>query len=101
MLNLKLFFKLINEADFYQRISAFESEEERSVQRQFAGMLWNKQFYYYVVEDWLKAILTVRRHQNHVQTAETMNGFTCLIMTFSQCQTNGNTWFAAWIWLFM
>jgi len=47
----------VKEADeFYQRISPFElSEDERNVQRQaFAGMLWNKQFYYYVVEDWLK-----------------------------------------------
>ena len=31
------------------------SEDERNVQRQaFAGMLWTKQFYYYVIEDWLK-----------------------------------------------
>lgn len=46
----------IKEADeFYQRISCLKSEDERNVQRQaFAGMLWSKQFYYYVVEDWLK-----------------------------------------------
>jgi len=45
------------EADeFYNRISPFPlSEDMRNVQRQaFAGMLWNKQFYYYVLEDWLK-----------------------------------------------
>ncbi len=45
------------EADeFYQRICPFEiSEDERNVQRQaFAGLLWSKQFYFYVVEDWLK-----------------------------------------------
>lgn len=45
------------EADeFYDRISPFDlSEDMRNVQRQaFAGMLWNKQFYYYVVEEWLK-----------------------------------------------
>ena len=31
------------------------STEARQVQRQaFAGMLWNKQFYFYVVEDWLQ-----------------------------------------------
>ncbi len=44
------------EADeFYERISPFSmTEEMRNVQRQaFAGMLWSKQFYYYVVEDWL------------------------------------------------
>lgn len=46
----------IKEVDeFYQRISSLKSEDERNVQRQaFAGMLWSKQFYYYVVEDWLK-----------------------------------------------
>jgi hypothetical protein len=45
-----------HEADeFYERISPFEmSEDIRNVQRQaFAGMLWSKQFYYYVIEDWL------------------------------------------------
>ncbi|MBD1907664.1 glucosidase [Funiculus sociatus GB2-A5] len=46
------------EADeFYQRVASSCSltEDRRKVQRQaFAGMLWNKQFYYYVVEEWLK-----------------------------------------------
>ncbi|WP_414752322.1 MGH1-like glycoside hydrolase domain-containing protein [Anabaena sp. CCY 9910] len=45
------------EADeFYQRITPFQlSEDMRNVQRQaFAGMLWSKQFYHYIVEDWLK-----------------------------------------------
>jgi hypothetical protein len=44
------------EADeFYQRICPLPmTEERRRVQRQaFAGMLWNKQFYHYVVHDWL------------------------------------------------
>jgi hypothetical protein len=45
------------EADeFYQRICSLPiSEDERNVQRQaFAGLLWNKQFYHYVVHDWLQ-----------------------------------------------
>ncbi|MBD1913151.1 MULTISPECIES: glucosidase [unclassified Leptolyngbya] len=44
------------EADeFYQRISpSSQSEEMQNIQRQaFAGMLWNKQFYHYVIHDWL------------------------------------------------
>ncbi len=44
------------EADeFYDAIApAGLSADERSVQRQaFAGMLWSKQFYHYVVRDWL------------------------------------------------
>ncbi|MUL38924.1 MGH1-like glycoside hydrolase domain-containing protein [Gloeocapsopsis dulcis] len=42
--------------DFYQRISPNVTDPDaQSVQRQaFAGLLWTKQFYHYVVEDWLK-----------------------------------------------
>lgn len=46
----------LHEADeFYQRICPFElSEDIRNLQRQaFAGMLWSKQFYHYVIHDWL------------------------------------------------
>ncbi|GJD18141.1 hypothetical protein RIVM261_030970 [Rivularia sp. IAM M-261] len=45
------------EADeFYQRISGQNLPEDvRNVQRQaFAGLLWTKQYYHYIVEDWLK-----------------------------------------------
>jgi hypothetical protein len=46
------------EADeFYARITARcdLTDDERNIQRQaFAGMLWTKQFYYFVLEDWLK-----------------------------------------------
>jgi len=52
-----IFENRINEAEeFYARISPHEMPDDlRSVQRQaFAGMLWSKQFYYYVINDWLK-----------------------------------------------
>jgi hypothetical protein len=41
--------------DFYQAVCPYPvSDDMRSVQRQaFAGMLWSKQFYHYVVSDWL------------------------------------------------
>ncbi|MBX3257501.1 MAG: glucosidase [Chitinophagaceae bacterium] len=45
-----------SEADqFYANIQKPElNEEEKNIQRQaFAGMLWNKQFYYYDVTEWL------------------------------------------------
>lgn len=45
------------EADeFYQQIApASLSLEQRNVQRQaFAGMLWSKQYYHYVIDTWLK-----------------------------------------------
>ena len=51
-----IFQKRKSEADkFYQRVCPFKvSEDERNIQRQaFAGMLWSKQYYNYVVEDWL------------------------------------------------
>ena len=47
--------RVLEADEFYNRISSPMSEDMRNVQRQaFAGMLWSKQFYYYVVEDWLK-----------------------------------------------
>ncbi|PMB14217.1 glucosidase [Fischerella thermalis CCMEE 5282] len=52
-----IFQNRIQEADeFYQRICPFKlSKDMRNIQRQaFAGMLWSKQFYFYVVEEWLK-----------------------------------------------
>ena len=45
------------EADeFYQCVSPYEkSAELQNVERQaFAGMLWNKQYYHYVVDTWLE-----------------------------------------------
>ncbi|MFM6351863.1 MAG: MGH1-like glycoside hydrolase domain-containing protein [Dolichospermum sp.] len=47
-----------SEADqFYQAITPYEElpAEMRNVQRQaFAGLLWTKQYYHYVVQDWIK-----------------------------------------------
>ena len=42
--------------DFYQEVIPREiSENERLICRQgYAGLLWTKQFFHYVVEDWLK-----------------------------------------------
>ena len=45
------------EADeFYQRITPNQlSDDARNIQRQaFAGLLWTKQYYHYVVEEWLQ-----------------------------------------------
>ncbi len=44
------------EADqFYQQVcSSTISADQRNIQRQaFAGMLWSKQYYHYVIQDWL------------------------------------------------
>jgi mannosylglycerate hydrolase MGH1-like protein len=41
--------------EFYAQLAPSSlSEEHRAIQRQaFAGLLWNKQFYHYIVEQWL------------------------------------------------
>jgi hypothetical protein len=51
-----LFSERIVEADeFYCFAPATLSEDAKRVQRQaFAGLLWSKQFYHYVIEEWLK-----------------------------------------------
>ncbi|MEJ1930886.1 glucosidase [Nostoc sp. NIES-2111] len=51
-----IFQRRIAEADeFYQRICPFPlSADERNIQRQaFAGLLWSKQYYNYIVHNWL------------------------------------------------
>ena len=52
-----LFQTRLKEADeFYQRITPCQmSEDARNIQRQaFAGMLWSKQYFHYIVADWIK-----------------------------------------------
>ena len=47
----------IREADaFYRRVTPFDLPDQlRNIQRQaFAGLLWNKQYYHYVVAHWLR-----------------------------------------------
>jgi len=53
----EIFDRRIKEADeFYEEIQAgIQTDDEKLVQRQaFAGMLWDKQFYYYDVAQWLE-----------------------------------------------
>ena len=53
----RVFAQRIAEADeFYSELNPFPiGDDERAVQRQaFAGLLWSKQFYNYVVHDWLR-----------------------------------------------
>jgi hypothetical protein len=87
------------EADeFYQRVTPFPiSEDMRNVQRQaFAGMLWCKQYYHYIVEDWLKGdgadSTTPERKKGrnkawfHLYTDDIL----------SMCDKWEYPWFAAW-----
>ena len=52
-----VFARRIGEADeFYDSVLAKPADEEskRILRQAFAGLLWSKQFYHYVVRDWLK-----------------------------------------------
>ena len=50
-----LFERRVAEANEFYSFQANAGDDARSVQRQaFAGLLWSKQFYHFVVEDWLK-----------------------------------------------
>ncbi len=88
------------EADeFYQRITPFSlSEDRRNVQRQaFAGMLWCKQYYHYIIEDWLKGDAatpmppTLRKRGRN---REWVHLYTDDIL--SMCDKWEYPWFAAW-----
>jgi len=53
----QIFARRLDEANqFYTtHISKLLSDDDRRIARQgYAGLLWSKQFYYYVIEDWLK-----------------------------------------------
>ena len=86
------------EADeFYQRISPRDfSTELGNVQRQaFAGLLWTKQFYHYVIEDWLNGDSnqpTPRRY--NARNQEWMHLFNDDIISMPDKWEF--PWFAAW-----
>ena len=55
-ISIEIFAERMNEADeFYDAIIAARIDEEsKKVARQgYAGLLWSKQFYHYVIRDWL------------------------------------------------
>lgn len=85
--------------EFYHRVTPFPlSEDLRNLQRQaFAGMLWCKQYYHYIVEDWLKGTPATpqpasqrRQGRNH----EWFHLYTDDIL--SMCDKWEYPWFAAW-----
>jgi hypothetical protein len=85
--------------EFYYRITPYAlSDDMRNVQRQaFAGMLWCKQYYHYIVEDWLKGDSDApqppgerKQGRNH----EWFHLYTDDIL--SMCDKWEYPWFAAW-----
>ncbi|MDX2097738.1 MAG: glucosidase [Leptolyngbyaceae cyanobacterium bins.59] len=88
------------EADeFYQRITPFPLEEDmRSVQRQaFSGMLWCKQYYHYIVENWLKGDPTAPPPAPARQSGRNHSWFHLYTDDIlSMCDKWEYPWFAAW-----
>ncbi|MBD2743023.1 glucosidase [Coleofasciculus sp. FACHB-1120] len=88
------------EADeFYEQVTSPCSltEEKRNIQRQaFAGMLWNKQFYHYVVEEWLKgdAIHPAPKSRRNIRNSEWIHLFNDDIISMPDKWEY--PWFAAW-----
>jgi len=86
------------EADeFYQRISPSHlSSDCQTVQRQaFAGLLWTKQFYHYVIEDWLNGDPNQPPPQRHnARNQEWMHLFNDDIISMPDKWEF--PWFAAW-----
>jgi hypothetical protein len=88
------------EADeFYNRITPnIPDEDSRNIQRQaHAGMLWSKQFYHYIIEDWVKGdkktippLVERKNGRNH----EWFHLYTDDIL--SMPDTWEYPWFAAW-----
>jgi hypothetical protein len=88
------------EADeFYQRVTPFSlSEDMRNVQRQaFAGMLWCKQYYHYIVEDWLKGDGTDPTPPSERKKGRNKAWFHLYTDDIlSMCDKWEYPWFAAW-----
>jgi len=88
------------EADtFYQRVTPFPlSQDKRNIQRQaFAGMLWCKQYYHYIVEDWLKGDLAAPQppvERKRGRNRDWFHLYTDDIL--SMCDKWEYPWFAAW-----
>ncbi len=85
--------------EFYQHITPFPlSSQRRSVQRQaFAGMLWCKQYYHYIVEDWLKGDPATPKppaERRGGRNAGWFHLYTDDIL--SMCDKWEYPWFAAW-----
>lgn len=85
--------------EFYQRITSFPLDDDRrNVQRQaFAGMLWNKQYYHYIIEEWLKgdsATPMPPPERKRGRNREWFHLYTDDIL--SMCDKWEYPWFAAW-----
>jgi len=96
----RIFSARIGEADefFDSLCPPKQSQAERNVVRQaYAGLLWSKQFYHYVVEDWLNgdpSMPTPPEGRKHGRNAEWKHLFSRDIISMPDKWEY--PWFAAW-----
>ena len=84
----------LKEADFfYAELQKNVIDTElQAIQRQaYAGMLWNKQFYYYNVNEWLKGDPKMPIPFRDACTPVMKAGGTCTRPTLFPCPTSGST----------
>ncbi|GMV92242.1 MAG: hypothetical protein AMXMBFR82_20200 [Candidatus Hydrogenedentota bacterium] len=90
--------KAIREADDFYDAAIPESvaDDERRIARQaFAGMIWNKQFYHYVVETWLKGDPTMPPpNRNTVRNDDWKHVYTDDVLSMPDKWEY--PWFAVW-----
>ncbi len=100
----EIFQKRKEEADeFYKKVCPHPlTEDMQNIQRQaFAGMLWNKQFYHYVVEEWLNGDPIgppPPESRKYGRNHEWIHFYTDDIISMSDAWEY--PWFAAWDWAF-
>jgi hypothetical protein len=96
----EIFAKRQREADeFYHQVTSWRTGEDAlHVQRQaFAGMLWNKQYYYYDLKRWLRgdpALADPPRSRHHGRNSEWRHLFNEDVMTMPDKWEY--PWYAAW-----
>jgi hypothetical protein len=90
--------KALREADaFYDAVlpETIRDDERRIVRQALAGMIWNKQFYHYVVDTWLKGDPTMPPpHRNTVRNEEWKHLYNDDILAMPD--TWEYPWFAVW-----
>ncbi len=90
--------KVIREADDFYDAAIPESmaEDDRRIARQaFAGMVWNKQFYHYVVETWLKGDPTMPApNRNTIRNEDWKHVYNDDVLAMPDCWEY--PWFAVW-----
>ena len=94
-----IFAKRLAEADafFLHQLNCSGSAEHRNISRQaFAGVLWSKQFYYYVVEEWRKGDPCALPPPGHAHTRNTDWNHLHSRDVISMPDKWEYPWFAAW-----